>query len=33
LDLFTPHVFPLKEYERAFEFAMSRKGIKAILKP
>jgi threonine dehydrogenase-like Zn-dependent dehydrogenase len=33
LDLFTPHVFPLKEYEGAFEFAMSRKGIKAILKP
>jgi L-iditol 2-dehydrogenase len=33
LELFTPHVFPLKDYQHAFAFAMARKGIKAIIKP
>ena len=33
LELFTPYVFPLREYERAFAFARSRQGVKAILKP
>jgi L-iditol 2-dehydrogenase len=33
LELFTQHTFPLKEYEKAFAFAISRQGVKAILKP
>jgi L-iditol 2-dehydrogenase len=33
LELFTQHTFPLKEYQKAFAFAMSRQGVKAILKP
>jgi threonine dehydrogenase-like Zn-dependent dehydrogenase len=33
LELFTQHTFPLKEYEKAFAFVMSRQGVKAILKP
>ena len=33
LELFTPNTFPLEKYEQAFAFVMSRKGVKAILKP
>lgn len=33
LELFTPNTFPLENYEQAFAFVMSRKGVKAILKP
>jgi threonine dehydrogenase-like Zn-dependent dehydrogenase len=33
LELFTQHTFPLKEYEKAFAFVMSRQGVKSILKP
>jgi L-iditol 2-dehydrogenase len=30
---FTGHVFPLQDYQAAFEWAMARKGIKVILRP
>jgi threonine dehydrogenase-like Zn-dependent dehydrogenase len=33
LELFTQDVFPLKDYEKGFAFAMSRQGVKAIIKP
>jgi threonine dehydrogenase-like Zn-dependent dehydrogenase len=33
LEPFTRHLFPLREYDTAFAFAVSRQGIKAILKP
>ncbi len=33
LESFTPNVFPLKDYQQAFDFVMARKGIKAIIKP
>jgi L-iditol 2-dehydrogenase len=33
LEHFTRNLFPLKEYDKAFAFAMSRQGIKTILKP
>ncbi len=33
LDPFTGNVFPLKEMDQAFAFAMSRKGLKVILRP
>jgi threonine dehydrogenase-like Zn-dependent dehydrogenase len=33
LEVFTPNVFPLKDYQQAFAFVMARKGIKAIIKP
>jgi L-iditol 2-dehydrogenase len=33
LEDFTRHIFPLKEIDQAFAFALSRKGLKAILQP
>jgi L-iditol 2-dehydrogenase len=33
LEDFTRHIFPLQEIDQAFEFALSRKGLKAILQP
>jgi len=33
LEPFTRNLFPLKDYDTAFAFAMSRQGIKTILKP
>jgi len=33
VELFTKHTFPLKEAEEAFNFVLSRQGIKAILVP
>ncbi|MCX5909699.1 MAG: zinc-binding dehydrogenase, partial [Deltaproteobacteria bacterium] len=33
LEQFTQNILPLKEFDKAFEFALSRKGLKVILKP
>jgi len=33
LEVFTRNIFPLMEYDKAFDFAISRQGIKTILKP